>query len=109
MFNLLKRLLGGGGMDEVREAIGRGAVIVDVRTRAEYRGGHVPGSRNVPIDELESTLDALPRDVPIVFCCASGMRSGAASSLAKARGIHALNGGPWTSVASLKSGGVKRP
>jgi len=103
MFDFLRRVLGGGGMEDVREAVTNGALIIDVRTGGEYRGGHVAGSRNIPLDELEHALDTLPKDKPIVFCCASGMRSGNAAHIAKARGFVALNGGPWTNVDSIRT------
>jgi len=88
-------------MEEVRQAISRRAVIVDVRTRSEYRGRHVAGSRNIPLDELEGVIDSLPKDRPVIFCCASGARSGAAARLARARGIEAFNGGSWGDVDSI--------
>jgi phage shock protein E len=103
MFRFLERVLRGGRMDEIRQAIGRGAVIVDVRTRSEYRDGHVAGSRNIPLDELDSALDGLPKDRPVIFCCASGVRSGTAARIAKSHGIVALNGGSWGNVDSIKT------
>lgn len=56
------------------DTIGRGdlaptAVILDVRPRAEFEHGHLPGAISVPIEELETRLPELPRDRPIVTYC----------------------------------------
>jgi rhodanese-related sulfurtransferase len=63
----------------------------------------VAGSKNVPLDELDGVIDSLPKDRPVIFCCVSGVRSGAAARLAKARGVDALNGGSWGNVDSIKT------
>jgi len=63
-------------------------LLVDVRQAAEYRQGHIPGARLIPLDELEERLTDLPRDRDIIFYCRSGARSQAASVLA-ASGPHA--------------------
>lgn len=97
MFGALKSMLGGGN-EAVSEAIKNGAAIIDVRTRAEYSGGHVAGSKNIPLNELGSALSSLPKTKPVVFCCASGARSGQAASMARSAGYDAHNGGPWTAV-----------
>ncbi|MBU3742321.1 MAG: rhodanese-like domain-containing protein [Candidatus Kapabacteria bacterium] len=97
MLGFLKNMMGGGD-NAVAEAIGKGAVIIDVRTRQEYSGGHVAGSKNIPLQELGPHIASLPADKPIVFCCASGGRSGQATSMASQAGKEAYNGGPWTSV-----------
>jgi rhodanese-related sulfurtransferase len=73
--------------------------IVDVRTREEFMGGHVAGSINIPLQELiarESELLAL--EEPIIFCCASGGRSGQATVYYKAKGLNCENGGSWMDV-----------
>lgn len=88
----------GGGADPILEAIKNNAAIIDVRSALEYNNGHVTGSTNIPLDQLQSSLLALPKDQPIIFCCASGARSGVATRLAKSNGLTAVNGGPWTNV-----------
>lgn len=75
--------------------------IVDVRTPGEFMGGHVAGSINIPLQEIEARIDelkALPQ--PIVLCCASGNRSGQATSFLKSQGIDCTNGGSWLAVNS---------
>lgn len=51
-----------------------GSVLLDVRTAAEYDEGHVPGSINIPLDELEYSLEAEPQTRVFVYC-RSGSRS----------------------------------
>lgn len=58
------------------------ALILDVRTEAEFGSGHVPGAVNIPHGELASRLSELPStDQPVVVYCRSGKRAGMASSV----------------------------
>jgi rhodanese-related sulfurtransferase len=73
--------------------------IVDVRTIEEFRGGHVAGSINIPLQEVVARVEeikALPQ--PIIFCCASGGRSGQATQYFKSLGVECENGGSWLDV-----------
>jgi len=73
--------------------------VVDVRTPGEYMGGHVAGSINIPLNEIPDRIEdfkKLPQ--PIVLCCASGNRSGQATSFLKNHGIDCSNGGSWLDV-----------
>jgi CoA-disulfide reductase len=49
-------------------------VMVDVRTAKERKGKFIPGSLHIPIDELRSRLDELPKDKDIVIYCEIGLR-----------------------------------
>jgi len=73
--------------------------IVDVRTPEEYRGGNVNGSINIPMQEIKQRLDEI-KDLqqPIILCCASGGRSGQATSYLKGCGVDCENGGSWMDV-----------
>lgn len=77
-----------------------GAVIVDVRTKGEYQGGHIKGSVNIPLDQLGGNLVKLKdKTKPIITCCASGMRSASAKSFLKSKGYTQVhNGGGWMSL-----------
>jgi rhodanese-related sulfurtransferase len=55
--------------------------VLDVRRRGEYAGGHVPGAKNLPLEELPDRLDEVPRDGALAVVCASGNRSSTACSL----------------------------
>jgi len=101
MFDTLRSMLGGGGNEAALEALKNGAVIIDVRTPMEYRGGHVAGSKNIPLNELQGSLKKFGKDKAIIFCCASGARSGSATEFARSQGYEAHNGGPWTRVNKM--------
>jgi rhodanese-related sulfurtransferase len=106
MLSFLKNLVSGTsvGSEDIANELANGAMIIDVRTRAEYAGGHVAGSKNIPLNELPSALKQIAKDKTIVFCCASGARSGSATSIAANEGYRAFNGGPWTRVNALTRG-----
>ena len=71
------------------------AMVVDVRTPAEYSGAHYPDAINIPLDELSKRLDELkPFDREIVVYCRSGRRSGMAERILVQHGFtHVTNGG----------------
>ncbi len=59
-----------------------GALLVDVRTEAEFASGHLPGALNVPLDRLSGKAAPLvEKGKPIVVYCASGMRSASAKRI----------------------------
>ena len=71
-------------------------IIIDVRTPSEFQGGHVAGSINIPLQEVQSKLEVIKSmDQPIILCCASGNRSGQATNFLKSRGVDCENGGSW--------------
>jgi rhodanese-related sulfurtransferase len=78
--------------------------IIDVRTRAEYAGGHVAGSINIPLQEITEHIDEIKAMAePIIFCCASGNRSGQATHYFQSLGLNCENGGSWLEVNFLVS------
>lgn len=61
-----------------------GAVLLDVRTAEEYRGGHIDGSINIPLDRINSIENIFKdKSTPIYVHCLSGGRSGQAVSYLK--------------------------
>ena len=73
-------------------------ILVDVRQPDEYIQGHIPGSKLMPLDDLESHLSELPEDKDLFFYCRSGARSQAAAIISLDSGIalqkvHNLIGG----------------
>lgn len=94
-------MLGMGPAADYKTLISNGAMIVDVRTPAEYKGGHAKGSINIPLDQLSGNLKKIKKDKPVIVCCASGMRSGSAKKMLEAQGFEAYNAGPWTNLRGL--------
>jgi phage shock protein E len=74
--------------------------IVDVRTPAEFAGGHVAGSINIPLQELVANVERIKAlEAPLVLCCASGNRSGQAEHYLKSLGMNDVhNAGSWLDV-----------
>lgn len=53
-----------------------GAVLLDVRTPQEYREGHIPGSKNIPLQEIDRVSAAVgEKETPLFVYCHSGARS----------------------------------
>jgi rhodanese-related sulfurtransferase len=81
--------------DAMRLASGGAALLLDVRTPAEFESGRVPGAVNVPHTELGTRLAELAahRDGDVIVYCESGRRAAAAA--------HLLANGGFTSVRHL--------
>lgn len=77
------------------ELISQGAIIIDVRTAAEYKSGHIAKSKNISLQDLPQKMSSLKKEIPVITCCASGMRSASAASLLKKAGFTVHNGGGW--------------
>ena len=57
-------------------------LVIDVRQASEYKDGHIPGAKLMPLSEVETRLFTLPSDRDLIFYCANGGRSQWAASLA---------------------------
>jgi phage shock protein E len=103
MFTSLKNALGFGPKVNFKELIDAGALVLDVRSKEEFAGGHARGSVNVPLNQLPSYIRKLKnKQQPIITCCASGMRSGSAKRLLEGEGFtNVHNAGGWHVVARL--------
>ena len=93
----------GFGKNKIKEALSNGAVVIDVRTPREFDEGHITQSLNIPVDRINSSAQRIKgMNKPIVFCCASGMRSSNAVSMMKQNGLKEVyNGGSWQSVLRM--------
>jgi rhodanese-related sulfurtransferase len=98
----LKRLLGGGtgqatpgpgrvNPQEAKALVDGGALIVDVRTPAERQSLRIPGSKALPLHDLEARYQTLPLDRDIILQCASGSRSAGAARMLASHGYRAHN------------------
>jgi phage shock protein E len=69
--------------------------LVDVRTRDEFNGGHIPGAINISVQELSNKFNKIPQSKPVVVYCRSGSRSSQAARI--------LTGAGYTEVLDLGS------
>jgi rhodanese-related sulfurtransferase len=78
-----------------RQLVAQGALLLDVRTHAEFHEGHVPHAVNLPVQELAGRLHEVgPTSRPIVVYCRSGGRSAQAAQLLTRAGYTVRDLGP---------------
>ncbi len=80
------------GRDELAERLAAGEVtLLDVRPTPEYRAGHIPGARSLPLAELTTRMAELPEGLPVVAYCRGPycVFAPAAVRALRRRGIHA--------------------
>ena len=83
----------------VQEAVAKqqaGAFILDVREPSEWNDAHIAGATLIPLGELTSRVNELPKNAEIVVVCRSGNRS--------AQGRDILLGNGFTQVTSMAGG-----
>jgi rhodanese-related sulfurtransferase len=86
----------------MKDIISKGAFLVDVRTPAEFSEGHVNGSVNIPLDQVQNQLAKFKNKENIVVFCRSGNRSSQAKSILEQNGFtNVTNGGTWQDVLLL--------
>lgn len=73
------------------DCIPDGALLLDVRTPAEYERGTLPGAVSLPLDELREHVAELDRDREIYLFCQMGLRGYLAERILKANGFRAKN------------------
>lgn len=89
----------GNKKNSIQEYKEKGAVIIDVRSKGEFDGGHIKDAKNIPLNEIRNKINDIKKlNKPVIACCASGMRSSQATSILKQNGIEAINGGGWQSL-----------
>lgn len=92
----------GGKKKKVTALLQQDARIIDVRSPEEFRQGHIPGSKNIPLPKITGQTKKLKKEgKPLILCCASGMRSGQATRVLQQAGIECFNGGGWRSLAGM--------
>lgn len=82
-------------------------IIVDVRTKEEFRDGHIEKSINIPLDRVSGEAGKLREYEHVVVVCASGVRSAQATSILVGKGLkNVFDGGGWQSFKCFKGGGA---
>jgi rhodanese-related sulfurtransferase len=100
MFSRLRTLFGGSGKTaathrpaELRTLLAADAppLVVDVRERSEFGGGHIPGALNIPLGQVAARAAELAaHDRPVVVVCLSDMRSRRAAAQLQHAGLQDL-------------------
>jgi phage shock protein E len=100
MIETIKKLFGFGPKVDYADLVANGAIIIDVRSKGEFSGGHIRGSINIPVDQLGNNLGKIKdKSKPVITCCASGARSASAKSILISKGYsNVYNGGSWQSL-----------
>lgn len=70
--------------------ISAGAALIDVREDDEWRAGHAPRARHLPLRSLVISSDPRWHGNPVVVLCRSGSRANSAATLLRARGVEAF-------------------
>ena len=93
----------GIGSGRIKEALRRDAVIIDIRTAAEFDRGKVRDSINIPMDRININLKRIVQmKRPIIICSNSDFENDRVIDVLKANGVKEIyNGGNWTRLWSL--------
>lgn len=78
-------------LHELEEVKNSGALLVDVRTGAEFERGNIPGFVNFPLNNLRDSMSELPKNKEIILSCHSGQRSYIASRMLEQHGFKVKN------------------
>lgn len=78
-------------LHELEEVKNSGALLVDVRTAAEFERGNIPGFVNFPLNNLRDSMNELPKNKEIILSCHSGQRSYIASRMLEQHGFKVKN------------------
>ena len=84
--------------DQLNEASWKDALLLDVRTTAEFESGHIEGAVNIPVDDLRNRINEIPADKKVIAYCKVGMRGYLATRilLQNKRNAYNLSGGYTT-------------
>jgi len=83
-------------VEQAAEKRDKGAFILDVRESYEWQQEHIPGSKLIPLNDLQNRLNELPEDRDIVVVCRSGNRS--------MMGLDIIRGGGFEKSSSMNGG-----
>ena len=81
--------------EQASQLMRQGAILLDVREGPEWRAGHAPGARHIPLSHLPARMKDLPPQRTVVTVCRSGHRSALAARMLAREGreVISLSGG----------------
>ena len=87
-WRISQMVLGKTSPERAKQLVRDGALLLDVRSPAEFAGGHVDGATNIPVQALGSRIAELGEHTrPVVLYCASGVRSASATGTLRRAGF----------------------
>lgn len=106
--NLLAGLTETIQWDQLDERMAQGAVLLDVRSDAEFNMGHIPNALNISVDNLRERISEIPRAELIIYCQV-GQRGHTGTLLLREYGFEAVNldGGYQTWVHSPAANAIR--
>ncbi len=100
MIDFVKKMF--GNSTDYEALIKAGAIVLDVRSPAEFSSGHNKGAKNIPLDSIQNNITAIKNwNKPVITVCRSGARSSMAKSILEKAGVEAYNGGSWNSMSRI--------
>lgn len=96
MFNLLFSNI------KLKNALRKGAIVIDLRSPREFDEGHIPDSINIPADRIPINAARIKAmDRPVILCGHSGSMGNARNHLLSHGIKEVYNGGSWTKMLNL--------
>ena len=96
LFNLFRKK---NMTNEIQEYLDKDAVVLDVRTLAEWNEGHSDVAKHIVLTVVPLNVEEIKSwNKPVIAVCKSGGRSGQAMQFLASHGIDVINGGPWQNV-----------
>lgn len=75
-------------VEEAKALVADGAALIDVRSPAEFKQGHIDGAKNIPLNEIGKRASEIGKtDAQVVLYCRSGARSSGAQNILKKAGF----------------------
>jgi len=87
---LKKPLVNEVGLEEARQKIEKGAVLLDVRTPQEFSFKHLPKALNIPLYGIREAMKAMDKDVEYITNCQTGRRAAAAAFVMTQHGFEVV-------------------
>ena len=91
------------GNGKIKQALLKGAIIIDVRPAGAFDQGRIPDSINIPVDRIATNAEKIKNiRRPVVFCAAYSEHSSTATRIMKEKGLQEVyDGGNWQRVLKI--------
>lgn len=91
MMNFLNKLISGAQQINIEAYLENyykqnNHVLIDVRTVGEFKTGHLPNAKNIPLNEVANKLSKIPKNKTVILVCQTGNRSNFAAKTLKQAG-----------------------